>query len=220
MLIDHIGHTFYPDIYVLRLIGRISFPIFAFLVAEGCFYTRNKMKYLGWLSLFFIISQAPYAYFIGRWYALNILFTFILSVLLIILIDKFKEAKVKDDTMIYTVAIGTILLLSTFFGLMGVISYGMLGVALPVLFYICRSNRFLQILSLILITALMVVKYYLITGIFDSQTILQGYAVLSCIFIALANTNYHRSKNGFSKWFFYIFYPLHLTIIVIISLFI
>ena len=45
MLIDHIGVLLFPDIAALRIIGRIAFPIFAYLIAEGCIYTKNKWKY-------------------------------------------------------------------------------------------------------------------------------------------------------------------------------
>ena len=45
MLIDHIGFHLYPRIFELRLIGRLAFPIFAFLIAEGCKYTKNKLKH-------------------------------------------------------------------------------------------------------------------------------------------------------------------------------
>ena len=46
MLIDHIGVVFFPEVKILRILGRISFPIFAFMIAEGCRYTRNKLRYL------------------------------------------------------------------------------------------------------------------------------------------------------------------------------
>ena len=44
MLIDHMGVVLFPGIAILRIIGRISFPIFAFMIAEGCRYTKNKLK--------------------------------------------------------------------------------------------------------------------------------------------------------------------------------
>lgn len=46
MLIDHIGMVFFPDVAILRIIGRFAFPIFAYCIAEGCIYTRDKKKYL------------------------------------------------------------------------------------------------------------------------------------------------------------------------------
>ena len=45
MLIDHVGYMLFPEYKILRIIGRISFPIFAFMIAEGCNYTKNKLRY-------------------------------------------------------------------------------------------------------------------------------------------------------------------------------
>ena len=46
MTIDHIGYFLFPQIEAFRIIGRIAYPIFAYMIAEGCRYTRNKVKYL------------------------------------------------------------------------------------------------------------------------------------------------------------------------------
>ncbi|MCC8169378.1 MAG: conjugal transfer protein TraX, partial [Oscillospiraceae bacterium] len=46
MLIDHVGAELFPQLDILRVIGRLSFPIFAFFIYEGCKYTRSKPKYL------------------------------------------------------------------------------------------------------------------------------------------------------------------------------
>ena len=45
MLVDHIGYAFFPDVMVFRAIGRVAFPIFAFLVTEGMVHTSNWKKY-------------------------------------------------------------------------------------------------------------------------------------------------------------------------------
>ena len=45
MFIDHMGFIFFPNITVFRIVGRIALPIYAFMIAEGCRYTRNKIKY-------------------------------------------------------------------------------------------------------------------------------------------------------------------------------
>ena len=45
MLIDHAGVLLFPHVFALRIIGRVSFPIFALMIAEGCRYTRHKLKH-------------------------------------------------------------------------------------------------------------------------------------------------------------------------------
>ena len=45
MLLDHMGFILFPQYPIFRIIGRIAFPIFAFLLAEGCYYTKNKLRH-------------------------------------------------------------------------------------------------------------------------------------------------------------------------------
>ena len=48
MLVDHIGVQLFPECIILRIIGRLSLPIFAYMIAEGCLHTRNRPKYRVW----------------------------------------------------------------------------------------------------------------------------------------------------------------------------
>ena len=60
MLIDHVGVVFFPEYSIIRWIGRISFPLFAFLICEGYRHTSNIWKYFLRLGIFAIISEIPY----------------------------------------------------------------------------------------------------------------------------------------------------------------
>ncbi len=79
MLIDHIGAFLYPQYIIFRIIGRISFPLFAYQISVSYQATSSKSRYLRRLITFGIISQYPY-YLLHRGYTLNILFTFILAI--------------------------------------------------------------------------------------------------------------------------------------------
>ena len=91
MLIDHIGWQFFPDAIWLRIIGRIAFPIFAFFIAQGMFYTRSRKKYILNMLWIGLVSQVPYTFLSSRMYNLNIMFTFIIAALIIVLIEELKK---------------------------------------------------------------------------------------------------------------------------------
>lgn len=57
MLIDHIGIFLLPEVSWLRIIGRLAFPIFAYLIAEGCIHTKNHNKYLLRILICAVIFQ-------------------------------------------------------------------------------------------------------------------------------------------------------------------
>ena len=59
MVVDHIGFFLYPQYTILRIIGRLSFPLFGFLIANGYKYTRDKKKYFLRLFIFANIIQTP-----------------------------------------------------------------------------------------------------------------------------------------------------------------
>ncbi len=85
MAIDHIGDILYPDLLVLHVIGRLSFPLFAYLVALGIESTKKPKKYMMTLFSFALVSQIPYflAFGIQPFERLNILFSLFLGALTI-----------------------------------------------------------------------------------------------------------------------------------------
>lgn len=91
MLIDHVGAILFPQITGLRIVGRLAFPIYAFMVAQGCKYTRNGLRYF--LSMFTlgVICQAVYSS-MDAFGAMNILLTFSVSIGLSLLLHKLKQS--------------------------------------------------------------------------------------------------------------------------------
>ena len=207
MLVDHIGWLLFPEILWLRIVGRLSFPLFCFFIAEGLHYTKNYKKYLLRLFVFVIISQIPYYFATNTVYKLNILFTFLLSILIVKLIEKLNKDKVV--LCIYLAAIFLLIFASDFFS---IFEYGLYGVLLVLLFYFLKNKN----LKLSLASVLMLCYSIFLTLVFENSinNFIQCFAVLSLVLIYF----YNGFKGKFNlKYLFYVFYPLHLFILVLIK---
>ncbi len=126
MFIDHVGALIYTDLRFLRMIGRISFPIFAYMLAMGFIHTSNRKKYGLRLFLFALISQPAYMAFPLSYYnrinpiMLNVMFLLFLGLIYLQIfetmsnnfksaIEKFKQQYIKDGIIKFL--IGLILLI-------------------------------------------------------------------------------------------------------------
>ena len=96
MLLDHLWATILTGQQWMTNVGRLAFPIFAFLIAEGYFRTRNVKKYMGRLFVFALISEIPFNLMTGGgWlypYHQNVLWTFLIAIVCMIGIDKIKKS--------------------------------------------------------------------------------------------------------------------------------
>jgi hypothetical protein len=90
MVIDHVGNILYPDLLFLQMIGRLSFPLFAYLIVLGVESTKKPRKYMATLLSFAVISQIPYflAFGIQPYERLNILFSLLLSAVTVYFYNK------------------------------------------------------------------------------------------------------------------------------------
>lgn len=205
MTCDHVGKELFPRLEFLQIIGRLAFPIYAYLIAEGCRYTRDRKGYLGRMAGLAAVCQIVYFLAEGSLY-MSVLVTFSVSIALIYLLD---EAK-KDPSPIRLLTAGaglvTALYLCVFLRIPGTdyaIDYGFIGVMLPVLTYLGSGKK-----QRLLLTA---VCQLLLAGSFGG---IQWYCLLSLPLLALYNGQ--RGKPGI-KNFFYIYYPAHLVIIYLLS---
>ena len=210
MLSDHIGKVLLPQYPILQIIGRLAFPIFAFMIAEGCFYTKNKVRYFLTVFLLGAGCQAVYIIWEKSLY-MNILLTFSLSIILIFSLENYKKTKEKRIMILMLFTVITVLLIAVMLPVIlidqgFIIDYGIFGVLLPVaIFYAPDKLRKLIYTAGILILLTL-----------DLGGGIQWWSLLAIPLLALYNQK--RGKYNI-KPLFYIFYPTHLVVIYLISLF-
>ncbi len=222
MIIDHINPLIYGDNFSwLRCIGRISFPIFAFLLVEGYFHTKDIKKYLLRLTLFALISQYPfylYTSLLSKTAYLNVGFTLLLGLLSILIYDKLnkivdKKVKKVFDRYICKYLLLFIVVIIAIIASIIKCDYQAFGVLLIFIFYIFKDNKLLLNIS----SMCLIMCYYfpnLFTNIFDSKSL----ETLLFYIISITLINIYNGKKGYNlKWLFYLIYPLHLLILGIIE---
>ena len=134
MIIDHIGLFFFPGAILPRVIGRLSFPLFAWLISNGAHHTRNARNYLTRIFLLAVISQIPFIaanrLIDNSFRNLNVVFTLFLGLAAIELIKTTKKKFLW--VMIFAFAAAIAQFFNTEYGATGVISI--------VIFYIFYNN--------------------------------------------------------------------------------
>jgi len=223
MAVDHVGLLLFPNIVVLRYIGRIALPLFAYFIAEGCLHTRSKTKYF--LQIF-ALAVACQLFYIGeavigggiRSLYLNILFTFSLSIAvcsaylrLMDTIRKKNKKRLATDIALLAGALAISVFcctgLSWLFGIPVTVDYSMAGVLLP-LSALIFTDRKKKLVAFSLGTLL-----YCLVWCVERPFV--WFALLALPLLVLYNGERGTKKL---KWFFYFFYPLHFAIIYGIDL--
>ena len=199
MLIDHIGYIFFPGKMLWRVIGRIAMPIFAFMISEGCCYSRNKLRYF--LSVFVLgmLCQTVYVAFAGGW-ELCMPVNFSLSILLVCSLEQAVKERNWLWALLFVLGIALVYLLNEVVTL----DYGFWGCMLPV--FCClprlfgRQERWLRVLTLGI--GMVILSYH--------SSVWQWYSLMALPLLLLYSGQRGKAKM---KYFFYIFYPAHLAIL-------
>lgn len=207
MLIDHMGFTLFPFAQWMRCVGRLAFPIFCFLIAEGCAHTRDKKRYAVRLLLFALLSELPFNLMCtGQWFSLqyqNVLWTLLLGALVCWAMDwaKTKPEMWQRLPADAAIAVGFIL------GQWGNTDYGGWGVLLVLLFYLTREIRGKW--------AIQLVGMFLFCWFCTPwRTELLAMPALLPIFL-------YNGERGLSnravQYGFYAFYPVHILILSVLA---
>ena len=198
MTIDHAGLTLMggTEYYsICRIIGRIAFPIYCFLIAEGFVRTSNVKKYALRLFVFALVSEIPFNLMLtGRLLAFgyqNVFFTLLLGLLLMYWYSYFN---VKNNIAVALLGVPAFMVIAHFLNT----DYSWWGVMLIFLFYAFKDKK--------LMSALFAGASMLLYGGTEK------YAVLSLAPILL----YNGKKGRSMKYFFYVYYPLHILVLCVL----
>ena len=219
-----VGVRLFPTLWVLRAIGRLAFPMFAFFIAEGCRYTRNKVRHFLMLFLFGLVYMAVYFVYDGRLYG-NIFITFSMSTLLIYLLQWGKRLIFQEfdvwNCILALMSLGAGVIIVYDVTLLLHVEYGFLGVILPLLISIpVLDDKSVALPLLQSKTAQDVARLAFFTVgllmlcIDANLGALQYFSLLTVPLLALYNGRVGVKKL---KYFFYVFYPTHLLLIEAIA---
>ncbi len=206
MAIDHVGNILYPDLLFLQMIGRLSFPIFAYLIVLGVDSTKKPLKYMLTLLLFAIISQIPYflAFGIQPFDRLNILFSLLLSGVTIYYYNQRSPVAFIP------------LLISMIFPTEGSYYVVLTAVGMKLL----KEKAKLGALLLFALN----IQFIALSVDIHSQIQILALCAVPLIFLHIKNKLTKEiviPENSLvylvRKYFFYFFYPLHLALLYIIS---
>ncbi len=210
MTVDHIGSYILKEFIILRIIGRLAYPIFAYMIAEGCTYTKNRKKYLGMMAALAFAYQVVF-FAVTKSLHQCILVTFSLSIALVYIIDYAKAKRNTQSKALVLLAFLAVFLMTEtvprHFKSIGFdVDYGFFGILVPIAVYIVGSWRdklFMFTFSLVLLS-----------GYFGG---IQWFSLLTIPLLAIYN---ERRGKANLKHFFYIYYPLHLVVIYLIGFFV
>ena len=226
MLMDHLWATLLPAQEWLTCVGRIAFPIFAFMAVEGYFHTHNLKKYLLRMLIFAVISEVPFdLMYGGTWFYpvhQNVIWTLMMGLAGIHLMETVRK---KKSTFVYVLVSAIVVILGGLLGTLSMVDYYGIGVLTVFIFYFFRGRKWWCLLGQVL--ALYWVNVELLGGLMypirlfgmEFELCQQGLALLALLPIWL-----YRGRQGYHskpfQYFCYAFYPIHMLVIVLVLNFI
>lgn len=207
MLYDHIGAVILPVIG-LRIIGRIAFPIFCFLLSEGVHYTRNVKKYALRLAIGMLLAEYPFdCLFFGgwTWAHQSVMVTLLLACLAMAAMTRAQEAWCK-------------LLIALPFAVAAELlhtDYGAVGVLMCVMFALTRTlPKRIAIQSVLLLVLCYLAGGYAF-AIGPVSIPIECFGVFAMLPIACYR-GYKCTRSRIVQIMFYLFYPVHLTLLLLL----
>lgn len=215
MLIDHMGYTLFPGVMWLRCVGRVAFPIFCFLIAEGCVYTHDRKKYALRLLVFALLSEIPYnlmnSGMIWDPYDQNVLWTLLLGALVCWLMDwALKKCTPLSFVLTGAAMVAAYWLLEAFRT-----DYGGWGMLLVAAFYGVHRAPSGAVVKMI---AQAFGLAFFSIGVMGGYLSIELWSLAALVPIWLYN-----GQRGFSnkavQYGFYAFYPVHILALSLIAIY-
>jgi hypothetical protein len=213
MLIDHFGHAIVPHLpvpdmvelyYACRIVGRLAFPIYCFLLAQGMCHTHNPRRYILRLGVGILLAELPFdLLFDGQitWAHQSVMVTLTLGAVMLLCMGKTEKKWLKLLLTIPFVAMAEF----------AKCDYGGWGIVMIAVFALFDRSR-MQTIGILLVNACMESAMIPVFGIPVS---VQLFAAFAMVPIALySGGKLSRSKT--LQWAFYLFYPVHLLLLWIV----
>lgn len=223
MVVDHVGVFLLPHLEILRILGRISFPIFAYFIAEGCRYTRNKLKRFLLVLGLMVLCEGVYLIYDGRLDG-GIMMTFTFSILLVYQVQAIKKALARKKwwmTALWSLTfVASLVFVHGFVEHVLYVDYGFWGILIPA-FTVLPDYRegeaptcFRYVSHLPVKLAFWTLGMLLLCISRGLLANIQSWCLLAIPFMLLYNGT--PGRKGF-KYGFYVFYPAHLAVLYLIA---
>lgn len=195
MLIDHVGLVFFPHQETWRIIGRISFPIYAYALVQGHRYTSSRIRYISRLAVIGVVSQIPYQLALDT-SGLNVVITLLVGALVLSVLER------SDSRLLsWMIVVAACALMSEF-----PFDYGAYGLLLILIFRYAQASWQVPLHMILNLLFL-----------FLNNWGLQIWSVIPTALIAYGPQVWKKLESiRVSRWIWRSFYPLHLALIAIL----
>lgn len=222
MAIDHFGKMCFPQLIIMRQIGRLAFPLFAYGIAVGAVYTKNPMRYLSRVVLLALVSQPLYA--IGLAHETSVMYAVPLLPNPVHATLNFYLASWNTPSILLSLSLGLAVLLClrerrwvlavAFYVLCermaGKLDYGINGIRLMLIFYLLCEHP----ITCLLASVSFMLNWawggsYTFFGVgFDMRVFSLPSLILCCIPMT--------RRLRLPRWLVYGFYPAHLAVLALL----
>lgn len=207
MTLDHIGLYLLPQAQWLRILGRLSLPIYAYMIAEGCRYTHSRKGYFARIAFLAAICQVVYFLAMGSLYQC-ILVTFCLSIGMIFCLDAMRQSNTWISRGLFVLAVWGVgfvceILPALLPGTDFAVDYGFFGALLPVLAYWGKDRN----QKVLLLGVGLVLLALDLGGI--------QWCALGALPLLLCYTG-QKGRHSLGM-LFYLYYPVHLVVIYLLG---